>query len=69
MASYFQAYYSHGFYIDLLLKVDRRYMHYCNQMKAVVASFEAVAGDGIVRQRNRDVFSMRMKTKATNMES
>jgi hypothetical protein len=35
----------------------------------VVASFEAVAGDGIVRQRNRDVFSMRMKTKATNMES
>jgi hypothetical protein len=27
MAPYFQAYYSHGFSIDLLLKVDRRYRH------------------------------------------
>lgn len=30
----------------LLSKVDRRYKHYCNQMKAVVSSFEAVAGNG-----------------------
>jgi len=29
-----------------VVKVDRRYKHYCNQMKAVVSSFEAVAGNG-----------------------
>lgn len=28
------------------LQVDRRYKNYCNQMKAVVSSFEAVAGNG-----------------------
>ncbi|CAI0417183.1 unnamed protein product [Linum tenue] len=27
-------------------KVDRKYRHYCDQMKAVVSSFEAVAGAG-----------------------
>lgn len=26
--------------------MDRRYQHYCDQMKAVVSSFEAVAGNG-----------------------
>lgn len=26
--------------------MDRRYRHYCDQMKAVISSFEAVAGDG-----------------------
>lgn len=26
--------------------MDRRYKHYCNQMRAVVASFEGVAGNG-----------------------
>lgn len=31
---------------NLFLQVDRRYKHYCNQMKAVVSSFEAVAGNG-----------------------
>ncbi|KAH6777548.1 hypothetical protein C2S52_006987 [Perilla frutescens var. hirtella] len=31
---------------QMLQEVDRRYKHYCDQMKAVVASFEAVAGDG-----------------------
>lgn len=30
----------------IVVKVDRRYRHYCNQMKAVVSSFEAVAGNG-----------------------
>lgn len=30
----------------MLEEVDRRYRHYCNQMKAVVSSFEAVAGNG-----------------------
>nr|KYP65661.1 Homeobox protein BEL1 isogeny [Cajanus cajan] len=29
--------------LSLLEEVDRRYKHYCNQMKAVVSSFEAVA--------------------------
>ena len=29
-----------------VVKVDRRYKHYCNQMKGVVSSFEAVAGNG-----------------------
>lgn len=28
------------------MKVERRHRHYCNQMKAVVSSFEAVAGIG-----------------------
>ncbi|XP_071708225.1 homeobox protein BEL1 homolog [Rutidosis leptorrhynchoides] len=32
--------------IQMLEEVDRRYKHYCDQMKAVVSSFEAVAGDG-----------------------
>lgn len=31
------------------LKVERRYRHYCNQMKGVVSSFEAVAGEGAAR--------------------
>ncbi|KAG6579524.1 Homeobox protein BEL1-like protein, partial [Cucurbita argyrosperma subsp. sororia] len=34
---------------SLLEEVERRYRHYCEQMKAVVASFEAVAGDGAAR--------------------
>ncbi|KAJ7952268.1 homeobox protein BEL1-like [Quillaja saponaria] len=32
--------------LAMLEEVDRRYKHYCNQMKAVVSSFEAVAGNG-----------------------
>ncbi|MED6209170.1 hypothetical protein PIB30_052209 [Stylosanthes scabra] len=32
--------------LAMLQEVDRRYSHYCNQMKGVVASFEAVAGEG-----------------------
>ncbi|CAA2992383.1 homeobox BEL1 homolog [Olea europaea subsp. europaea] len=32
--------------LQLLDEVDRRYKHYCDQMKAVVSSFEAVAGNG-----------------------
>ncbi|CAI9755465.1 unnamed protein product [Fraxinus pennsylvanica] len=32
--------------LQLLEEVDRRYGHYCDQMKAVVSSFEAVAGNG-----------------------
>ncbi|TKY60653.1 Homeobox protein BEL1-like [Spatholobus suberectus] len=32
--------------LSMLEEVDRRYKHYCNQMKAVVSSFEAVAGNG-----------------------
>ncbi|KAI4315450.1 hypothetical protein L6164_028258 [Bauhinia variegata] len=32
--------------LSMLEEVDRRYRHYCNQMKAVVSSFEAVAGHG-----------------------
>ncbi|KAL3498888.1 hypothetical protein ACH5RR_041620 [Cinchona calisaya] len=32
--------------LQMLEEVDRRYKHYCNQMKAVVSSFEAVAGNG-----------------------
>ncbi|XWS48898.1 hypothetical protein CRYUN_Cryun13aG0116300 [Craigia yunnanensis] len=31
---------------SMLEEVDRRYRHYCDQMKAVVSSFEAVAGTG-----------------------
>ncbi|KAF8380185.1 hypothetical protein HHK36_027667 [Tetracentron sinense] len=31
--------------LSMLEEVDRRYRHYCNQMKAVVSSFEAVAGN------------------------
>ncbi|XP_023551190.1 homeobox protein BEL1 homolog [Cucurbita pepo subsp. pepo] len=34
---------------SLLEEVERRYRHYCEQMKAVVASFEAVAGNGAAR--------------------
>ncbi|XP_015955471.1 homeobox protein BEL1 homolog [Arachis duranensis] len=30
----------------MLQEVDTRYEHYCNQMKGVVASFEAMAGEG-----------------------
>ncbi|OMO79576.1 POX family protein [Corchorus capsularis] len=32
--------------LSMLEEVDRRYRHYCDQMKAVVSSFEAVAGTG-----------------------
>ncbi|KAG2677200.1 hypothetical protein I3760_12G087800 [Carya illinoinensis] len=32
--------------LSMLEEVDRRYGRYCNQMKAVVSSFEAVAGHG-----------------------
>ncbi|KAK7318197.1 hypothetical protein RJT34_02896 [Clitoria ternatea] len=32
--------------LSVLEEVDRRYKHYCNQMKGVVSSFEAVAGNG-----------------------
>ncbi|KAK6935421.1 POX domain, partial [Dillenia turbinata] len=32
--------------LAMLEEVDRRYRHYCDQMKAVVSSFEAVAGNG-----------------------
>ncbi|KAG6688537.1 hypothetical protein I3842_11G130300 [Carya illinoinensis] len=32
--------------LSMLEEVERRYRHYCNQMKAVVSSFEAVAGHG-----------------------
>ncbi|KAI3687571.1 hypothetical protein L1987_81271 [Smallanthus sonchifolius] len=35
--------------LQMLEEVDRRYKHYCDQMKAVVSSFEAVAGDGAAR--------------------
>ncbi|KAI3716753.1 hypothetical protein L1987_67859 [Smallanthus sonchifolius] len=30
--------------LQMLEEVDRRYKHYCDQMKAVVSSFEAIAG-------------------------
>ncbi|GMJ03830.1 BELL 1 [Hibiscus trionum] len=33
--------------LSMLEEVDRRYKHYCDQMKAVVSSFEAVAGIGV----------------------
>lgn len=32
-----------------MYKVDRRYKHYSNQMKSVVCSFEAVAGNGAAK--------------------
>ncbi|KAK6137398.1 hypothetical protein DH2020_028870 [Rehmannia glutinosa] len=32
--------------LQMLEDVDRRYKHYCDQMKAVISSFEAVAGNG-----------------------
>ncbi|XP_052210629.1 homeobox protein BEL1 homolog isoform X2 [Diospyros lotus] len=32
--------------LSMLEELDRRYRHYCDQMKAVVSSFEAVAGSG-----------------------
>ncbi|XP_051137666.1 homeobox protein BEL1 homolog [Andrographis paniculata] len=32
--------------IQMLEEVDRRYKHYCDQMKAVSSSFESVAGNG-----------------------
>ncbi|XP_073055619.1 homeobox protein BEL1 homolog [Primulina eburnea] len=32
--------------LQMLEEVDRRYKHYCDQMKAVASSFEAVAGNG-----------------------
>lgn len=32
--------------LQMLEEVDRRYKNYCDQMKAVVCSFEAVAGNG-----------------------
>lgn len=35
--------------LSMLEEVDRRYRHYCDQMKAVVSSFEAVAGNGAAR--------------------
>lgn len=34
---------------SMLEEVDRRYKRYCEQMKAVVSSFEEVAGDGAAR--------------------
>ncbi|KAL5747536.1 hypothetical protein ACOSP7_024539 [Xanthoceras sorbifolium] len=35
--------------LSMLEEVDRRYRHYCDQMKAVVSSFEAVAGNGAAK--------------------
>ncbi|OIT01746.1 PREDICTED: homeobox protein BEL1 homolog [Nicotiana attenuata] len=35
--------------LQMLEEVDRRYKHYCDQMKAVVSTFEAVAGNGAAR--------------------
>ncbi|XP_030454073.2 homeobox protein BEL1 homolog [Syzygium oleosum] len=35
--------------LSMLDEVDRRYRHYCDQMKAVVSSFEAVAGNGAAK--------------------
>ncbi|XP_076882696.1 homeobox protein BEL1 homolog [Bidens hawaiensis] len=35
--------------LQMLEEVDRRYKHYCDQMKAVVSSFEAVAGQGAAK--------------------
>lgn len=35
--------------LHMLQEVDRRYKHYCNEMKAVVSSFEAVAGEGAAK--------------------
>ncbi|CAH1451381.1 unnamed protein product [Lactuca virosa] len=35
--------------LQMLEEVDRRYKHYCDQMKAVVSSFEAVAGNGAAK--------------------
>ncbi|XP_050228185.1 homeobox protein BEL1 homolog [Mercurialis annua] len=32
--------------LSMLEEVEKRYRHYCDQMKAVVSSFEAVAGSG-----------------------
>ncbi|CAM8884430.1 hypothetical protein QQ045_020198 [Rhodiola kirilowii] len=32
--------------LSMLEEVDKRYKHYCDQMKAVVSSFEAAAGNG-----------------------
>ncbi|KAK1297526.1 hypothetical protein QJS10_CPB15g00729 [Acorus calamus] len=35
--------------LTMLEEVDGRYRHYCEQMKAVVSTFEAVAGEGTAR--------------------
>ncbi|CAK9141931.1 unnamed protein product [Ilex paraguariensis] len=35
--------------LQMLEEVDRRFKHYCDQMKAVVSSFEAVAGHGAAK--------------------
>lgn len=35
--------------LSMLEEVDRRYKHYCNQMRSVVSSFEAVAGNGAAK--------------------
>nr|XP_043613255.1 homeobox protein BEL1 homolog [Erigeron canadensis] len=35
--------------LQMLEEVDRRYKHYCDQMKAVVSSFEEVAGNGAAK--------------------
>ncbi|KAK1321621.1 hypothetical protein QJS10_CPA03g02007 [Acorus calamus] len=35
--------------LPMLEEVDGRYRHYCEQMKAVVSTFEAVAGEGTAR--------------------
>ncbi|KAJ1405985.1 POX domain [Sesbania bispinosa] len=35
--------------LSMLEEVERRYRHYCNQMKTVVSSFEAVAGNGAAK--------------------
>ncbi|EPS58139.1 hypothetical protein M569_16677, partial [Genlisea aurea] len=39
--------------LQMLDEVDNRYRHYCDQMKAVNASFEAIAGDGAARVYSR----------------
>ncbi|KAI3453744.1 hypothetical protein Pfo_010407 [Paulownia fortunei] len=35
--------------LQMLEEVDRRYTHYCDQMKAVVSPFEATAGNGAAK--------------------
>ncbi|KAF5734798.1 homeobox protein BEL1 [Tripterygium wilfordii] len=39
--------------LSMLEEVDRKYRHYCDQMKAVVSSFEAVAGHGAANVYSR----------------
>ncbi|KAK1274227.1 hypothetical protein QJS04_geneDACA017353 [Acorus gramineus] len=35
--------------LSMLEEVDRRYRHYCEQMRALVSSFEAMAGEGTAK--------------------